>query len=95
MPGVFFLVFVRDGVLSYRCCIVFSLPSLVLSLIVMTPPVWPLTLWFGPLVLPRRRRVVDAVRNAALLPGPANIWESGWVGFLPSVVTADDVRIWP
>ena len=45
--------------------------------------------------LPRKRRVVDVVRNAALLPGPVHIWESGWVGVLPSVVTADDVRIWP
>ena len=45
--------------------------------------------------LPKRRRVVDAVRNAALLPGPAHIWESGWVCVLPSAVSADDFRLWP
>ena len=40
-------------------------------------------------------QVVDAVRNASLLPGLAHIWESGWFGVLPSVVAADDVRIGP
>ena len=33
--------------------------------------------------LPKRRRIVRAVRDAALLPWPAPIWESGWVGVLP------------
>ena len=31
--------------------------------------------------LPKRRRVVHAVRDAALLPGPAPIWDTGWVVF--------------
>ena len=34
---------------------------------------------------------MHAVRDAALLPGPAPIWDSGWVGVLPTSVTADDV----
>ena len=34
--------------------------------------------------LPKRRRVVHAVRNDALLLGPGLIWESGWIGgFFP------------
>ena len=45
--------------------------------------------------LPTRRRVVHAVRDAALLFGPAPIWESGWVCVLPASVTADDVCLWP
>ena len=43
----------------------------------------------------KRRRIVHAVRNCALLPGPAPIWESGWVGVLPTVVCADDSSAWP
>ena len=45
--------------------------------------------------LPKRRRVVRAVRDAALLPGPAPIRESGSVGVLPTSITADDVGLWP
>ena len=32
--------------------------------------------------VPKRRRLVHAVRNYAMLPGPAPSWESGWVGVL-------------
>ena len=39
--------------------------------------------------LPKRRRVVDVVRNVALLPGPVHIGDSGWVGVPPSAVTAE------
>ena len=53
------------------------------------PPVWSAG------GLPKRRWVVDVVRNAALLPGAAHIGESGWVGVLPFAVTADDVCLWP
>ena len=45
--------------------------------------------------LPRRRRVVHAVRDAALLHGPAPIWDLGWVGVLPTFITAVDVSHWP
>ena len=41
------------------------------------------------------RRLVHAVRNYALLPGPALIWESGSVGVLPTPVCADYVCAWP
>ena len=43
--------------------------------------------------LPKRRRVVRA--DAALLPGPAPILDSCWVGVLPTFITADDVCHWP
>ena len=33
--------------------------------------------------IPRRRRVVQAVRDHALLPGPGLMWDSGWAGVLP------------
>ena len=39
--------------------------------------------------------MVRAVRDAALLPGPAPIWEPGSVGVLPTSITADDVGLWP
>ena len=45
--------------------------------------------------LPKRRRLVHAVRNCALLPGTASIWTSDRVSFLPSVFTAEDVCAWP
>ena len=32
--------------------------------------------------LPKKRWLVDAVRNHAMLPGPAAIWVSGWVSVL-------------
>ena len=44
---------------------------------------------------PKRRRLVDVVRNVALLPGPFHIWVFGWVGVLPSAVTAGGVCLWP
>ena len=46
-------------------------------------------------VLLERRRSVHAVRDAALLLGAAPIWDSGWVGVLPTFITADDVCHWP
>ena len=44
---------------------------------------------------PKRRRLVDVVRNVALLPGPFHISVFGWVGVLPSAVTAGGVCLWP
>ena len=41
--------------------------------------------------LPKRRRIVDVVRNVALLPGPLHLWDSGWVGVPPVAVTAEDL----
>ena len=34
-----------------------------------------------------------AVRDAALLPVPAPIWESGWLEVLPISFTAEDVGV--
>ena len=45
--------------------------------------------------LPKRRRVVDAVRNFAFLPGPVDLWGGEWVSLSVSGITADDVRVWP
>ena len=45
--------------------------------------------------LPKRRRLLDAVRNSAMLPGPAVIWTSDWVSVPPVVIAADDVCAWP
>ena len=45
--------------------------------------------------LPKRRRLVDAVRNHAMLPGLAAIWTSDWVSMPPVVIAADDVSAWP
>ena len=45
--------------------------------------------------LPKRRRLVHAVRNHAMLPGPAVIWACDWVSLPPFVITAEDVGAWP
>ena len=45
--------------------------------------------------LPKRRRVVVAVRDFAFLPGPVGIWGGDWVSFGVSSITVDDVRVWP
>ena len=47
------------------------------------------------LCTPKRRRVVHAIRDAALLPRVAPIWDTDWVGVLPASITADDVCHWP
>ena len=45
--------------------------------------------------LPKRRRLVHAVRNLALLPGPPAIWLGEWVAGPVVTVDADDVAQWP
>ena len=45
--------------------------------------------------LPKRRRVVDAVRNFAFLPGPVGIWSGDWASSAVSCITVDDVSVWP
>ena len=44
--------------------------------------------------LPKRRRLDHAVRNYAMLPGPAPIWTSFSVCVLPAAVTAEDGNAW-
>ena len=55
----------------------------------------PDTLVWSVGALPRRRRLVHAVRDHAMLPGPAVNCPSDWVSLPPSVVTAEDVGPWP
>ena len=45
--------------------------------------------------LPKRKGVVDAVRNFAFLPGPVGLWSGEWVSFGVSGITVEDVRVWP
>ena len=45
--------------------------------------------------LPRRRRLVCAVRDLAMLPGPPAIWTGGWVHGPVAVVSDEDVAQWP
>ena len=41
--------------------------------------------------LPKRRRLVHAVRDRAFLPGPPGIWDSEWVNVPASAVCAEDI----
>ena len=41
--------------------------------------------------LPKRRRLVHAVRDRAFLPGPLGIWDSEWVNVPASALCAEDV----
>ena len=45
--------------------------------------------------LPKRKGVIDAVRNFAFLPGPVGLWSGEWVSFRVSSITVEDVRVWP
>ena len=45
--------------------------------------------------LPKRRRLVHAVRDHAFLPGPAGIWDGKWIALEAAPITADDVGTWP
>ena len=45
--------------------------------------------------LPKRRRLVHAVRDLALLPGPPAIWLGEWVASPFVTIGADDIAQWP
>ena len=45
--------------------------------------------------LPKRRRLVHAVRDHAFLPGPAGIWDGEWIVLAAAPITADDAGTWP
>ena len=54
----------------------------------------------GPLVwsagaLPKRRRLVHAVRDRAFLPGPPGIWHSEWFQVPAAAICAEDIALWP
>ena len=96
MLGEIFLEYVGGGILLFWFYIGSLLLFLVLSLIVMTLLVLaPHPLIWSAGGLPKRRRIVDVVRNVALLPGPLRLWDSGLVRVPPVAVTAEDVCLWP
>ena len=45
--------------------------------------------------LPKRRRLVHAVRDRAFLPGPPGIWHSEWFQIPAAVVCDEDIALWP
>ena len=45
--------------------------------------------------VPKRRRLVHAVRDRAFLHGPPVIWESEWLNDPASAIAAEDVAHWP
>ena len=45
--------------------------------------------------LPKRRRIVHAVRDLAMLPGPLALWIGEWVAGPSAAINADDVAQWP
>ena len=45
--------------------------------------------------VPKRRRLVHAVRDRAFLPGPLGIWDSEWVRIPASAICAEDISHWP
>ena len=50
--------------------------------------------WY-PGALPKRRRLVHAVRDRAFLPPLPATWESEWVRVPASAIGADDIAQWP
>ena len=44
--------------------------------------------------LPKRRRIVDIVRDVALVPGTLHLLGSDWISVPPVVVTAADICLW-
>ena len=45
--------------------------------------------------LPKRRRLVHAVRDRAMLPGPPASWDSEWMCMPASAISADDIAHGP
>ena len=45
--------------------------------------------------LPKRRRLVHAVRDRAFLPGLPGLWDSEWVNISCFDVTSADIALWP
>ena len=90
MLGGIFLEYVGGGILLFWFCIGSLLPHCDDSSgLAPHPLVWSAG------CLPKRRRIVDVVRNVALLPGPLHLWDIGWISLPPVAVTAEDVCLWP
>ena len=45
--------------------------------------------------LPKRRRLVRAVRDRAFLPGPPGFWLSEWFQIPATAICAEDIAHWP
>ena len=45
--------------------------------------------------LSKRRMLVHAVMDYAMLPGPPAIWASGWVNVPSAAIVAENVAHWP
>ena len=45
--------------------------------------------------LPKRRRLVHAVRDRAFLPGPPGLRDSDWVNIPASDISSADIALWP
>ena len=45
--------------------------------------------------IPKRRRLVHAVRDLAMLPGPSALWCCGWFNVPASAIGAKDTAHWP
>ena len=43
----------------------------------------------------KRRRVIDAVQDFAMIPGPQSLWSGSWVRWPVIAVSGDDVGRWP
>ena len=43
---------------------------------------------------PERRRVVHAVRDKAVLPGPAGVWDEEWRVVAAAHITCHDIELW-
>ena len=48
-----------------------------------------------PLALSKRRRLVHAVGDSAILPGPPGLWDVEWVTVPESAICAIDIAHWP
>ena len=44
--------------------------------------------------LSKERRTLQTVRDSAMVPGPAHILDSQWIGVRPSVISDADVVVW-
>ena len=43
----------------------------------------------------KRRRVIEAVRDFAMIPWPQRHWVGSWFRWLDIVISGDDVGRWP
>ena len=50
--------------------------------------------WFAG-ALPKRRRLLCAVRDRAFLSGPPGIWRSEWFQVPAAAICAEDIVLWP